>query len=321
MITALYIKMAGVCKWLFLTVTVLLLTSCLTVNRDLFGRSNDMESLQRYVEKFPLNLRVIKDNGFLWITNIDSNQYKQIHETDEQLRAMFKYYCDIYRYKPVDNELNIIILYLKKSDELKKYSRQITGEPQWGPYGYVASDYLKPKLKRGYFVICASEDVGTGTVLHEMVHILNWKNLPYLPCWLDESLAKAVPPFETTVNYVNHQSGKVTKVSYNALCLGEYLKTHNNKVVLGEFISFGRKGRYLIINKQSAMSSSLMALLWRYLDEREVFPDCLMEVEKQRKLDVAILETCLGESEQQIQYDFVEWLKLRKYLPPPVFTF
>ncbi|MFH1970738.1 MAG: hypothetical protein ABIJ53_10535, partial [Verrucomicrobiota bacterium] len=82
MTTALNIKMAGVCKLLFLTATVLLLTSCLTVNRDLFKRSNDTESLQRYVEKIPLNLRVIKDNGFLWITNIDSNQYKQIHETD-----------------------------------------------------------------------------------------------------------------------------------------------------------------------------------------------------------------------------------------------
>ncbi|MBU0716439.1 MAG: hypothetical protein KJ964_13875 [Verrucomicrobia bacterium] len=292
------------------------------MNQDLFRHSNDTESLQRYVEKFPLNLRVIKDNGFLWLTNIDSNQYEQIHETDEQLLTMFKYYRDIYRYNPLDNELKIIILYLKKSDELKKYSRQITGEPQWGPYGYVVSDYLKPKLKRDYFLICASEDVGTGTVLHEMVHILNWKNLPYLPYWLDESLAKAVPPFDTTASYINHQSGKVTIVSYNALCLGEYLRTHNNKVVLSEFIAFGQKWPLLpIINKQSAMSSSLMALLWRYLDEREVWSDCLMEVEKQRYFDAAILETCLGESEPYIQYDFVEWLKLRKYLPPPVFTF
>lgn len=307
---------------LFLTATVLLLTSCLTVNRDLFRRSNDMGSLRRYVEKFPLNLRVIEDNGFLWMTNIDSNQYKQIHETDEHLIAMFKYYRDIYRYNPLDNKLNIVILYLKKSDELKKYSRQITGEPQWGPYGYVASDYWKPKLKRDYFVICASADVGTGTVLHEMTHILNWKNLPYLPCWLDESLAKAIPPFDTTVSYINHQSGKVTTVSYNALCLDEYLRTHKNKVVLREFIAFGRKWPFLpIINKQSAMASALMALLWRYLGEREVLSDCVMEVEKQRKFDVAILETCLVESEQQIQDDFNEWLALRKYLPPPVFTF
>ena len=322
MILKLHIIITGVLKLPVLTATVLLLTSCLAVNRDLFRRSNDKESLQRYVEKIPLNLRVIEDNGFLWITNIDSNQYKQIHETDEHLLAMFKSYRDIYRYNPLDNEWKIIILYLKKSDELKKYSRQITGEPQWGPYGYVASDYLKPKLKRKHFVICASEDIGTGTVLHEMVHILNWNNLPYLPWWLDESLAKAMPPFDTIVSFLDHQSGKVTKVSYNALCLGEYLRTHKNKVVLGEFISFGRKWQYLpIINKQSSMSSSLMALLWRYLGEREVLSDCLMEVEKQRKFDIAILETCLGESAQQIQDDFIAWLKLRKYLPPPVFSF
>jgi hypothetical protein len=322
MMLKLHAIMTGILKLPVLTATVLLLTSCLAVNRDLFRRANDMESLQRYVAKIPLNLRVVKNNGFLWITNIDSNQYKQIHETDEQLLAMFKDYRDIYRYNLLDNELKVIILYLKKSDELKTYSRQITGEPQWGPYGYVASDYLKPKLKRDYFVICASEDVGAGTVLHEMAHILNWKNLPYLPCWLDESLAKAIPPFDTTVSYINHSSGKVTKVSYNALCLGEYLRTHNNKVFLGEFISFGRKWPLLpIINKQSAMASSLMALLWRYLDEREVLSDCLMEVEKQGKFDLAILETCLGESGQYIQYDFVEWLKLRKYLPPPVLAF
>ena len=322
MILKLHTIITGVLKLPVLTATVLLLTSCLTVIRDLFRQSNDMDSLQRYVENIHLKLRIVKDNGFLWITNIDSNQYKQIHETDEHLLAMFKNYRDIYRYNPLDNERKIIILYLKKADELKKYSRQITGEPQWGPYGYLASDYLKPKLKRKNFVICASEDVGAGTVLHEMVHILNWSNLPYLPCWLDESLAKAISPVGITVSYINHQSGKVIIFNAYALELGEYLRTHKNKLVLREFISFVRKWKYLpIINKQSSMSSSLMALLWRYLGEREVLSDCLMEIEKQRKFDVAILETCLGESEQQIQYDFVEWLKLRKYLPPPVISF
>ena len=299
----------------------LLQAACLTVRRDLFDHYDDVAYIEQELRAIPLDLKIVQDRGVLWITDVKDDPAEQVRKYNDGIFSMYDRYRDIYPRGLVGGDIHVIFVYLKTSAEMKQYAWKITGGPQWGDHGHIHTDFIRLKRLRSRYYVCASEDTGSDAIFHEVGHVLNHRNLTYLPDWLDESLAKAIAPYDPSITLsVVSPDGRTSRraINYYSCQLGRYLQDYPD-FNMAALMRYVQRGNFICSRLTLARASDALCLVFKYLAENNKLADFIDRVEAGKKMDMQILENCLGKQEGQIRADYLQWLKANNYLPPQHF--
>ena len=110
-----------------------LFVSCSSLKQEYFRNYEDMEFYNSEIKKVPLNLKVIKDNRFVWITNLENISEEQ-NSINNALSEIIKQNNDLY-VKDFDSKYTrFIVVALEKYEQFKDIQKVIGVEPA-GKYG------------------------------------------------------------------------------------------------------------------------------------------------------------------------------------------
>ena len=282
----------------FAILFLFLFVSCSSLKQEYFRNYEDMEFYNSEIKKVPLNLKVIKDNRFVWITNLENISEEQ-NSINNALSEIIKQNNDLYIKEFDSKYTRFIVVALEKYEQFKDIQKVIGVEPA-GKYGAAIFNEMTIEGKKylcGYLFV--NKEAGFGAALHEAVHILNKLNISgYLPGYFDEILTIAITPTRGIVEINNE------KMDYFKYCLREYGKK-NPSVNISDLIKDAKSN--------VPFSQWITALFLRYTKEKGGLIALVNEVQAQKDLNTSVIEKSLEKNIENVNIEFKEWLSICGY--------
>ncbi|MFH1073820.1 MAG: hypothetical protein V1752_01915 [Candidatus Firestonebacteria bacterium] len=276
-----------------------------SINRRLFDNYNDTDKIRLEVNNAGMDLKVAKDDRFVWIYNIDNIKEVQadVNKAVDEILEKNKSICE---YDIKSEWARVIICYFKKIPEKDKFNKALDLPfMDKGDAGYYTYNIYKYNGRPCWCnIVYGNEEVGNGTIIHEITHVLT--RISYggeLPYKIDECLVKAISPFDPTLTFKKENT--VTVVNYYSYSLGNYLKQKKDPS-LDSLITD--------INKENINSYDAGCLFFRYVISEGKMRLVLDDYLKRKVLRTDIIEKIMGSDKVTIYKHFEKWLRQEKYI-------